>query len=121
MNPGYFWEDLRRRNRIRYLNGIDKTSGCTSTSFHPVDAPTAYNMEYLQQVAMAKNLGNEVPKTTDGGRLTNVSTSGQALTLLRQRNKIKKDFSRMQAEKEQVVEVMLISPFHFEFYRCFFK
>ena len=82
--PAYFWESLRRYNRVRYnkglafetvsvivmlfyLNaqlcylrefekGIDNTVGCTSTKFNAnaEGEVTAYNMEYLQQVALAK-------------------------------------------------------------------
>ena len=40
----------------------------------------------------------------DGNKIINVTSKGQALTLLRQRNKIKKDFSKMQREKEKKVE-----------------
>merc|ERR1712196_332658 len=40
----------------------------------------------------------------DGNKIINVTSKGQALTLLRQRNKIKKDFSKMQQEKEKKVE-----------------
>ena len=40
----------------------------------------------------------------EGSKIINVTSKGQALTLLRQRNKIKKDFDNMQKEKEKKVE-----------------
>ena len=125
---------------VTLVPGIDNTVGCTSTKF-VADAEgeaTAYNMEYLQQVALSKAMvyhssfnltchelitdhfeiklstnwnnvyviqGQEGPTLDgDGNKIINVTSKGQALTLLRQRNKIKKDFSKMQQEKEKKVE-----------------
>ena len=41
---------------------------------------------------------------SEGSKIINVTSKGQALTLLRQRNKIKKDFDNMQQEREKKVD-----------------
>ena len=55
---------------------------------------------YVQQ-------GKDGPTLDDeGNKIINVTSKGQALTLLRQRNKIKRDFNKMQNEKQEKVEEM---------------
>ena len=108
--PLEFWEHWRQRNRLRYFEhitafhtaffvtphfsvcryskGIDKTKGCTSTTFM-LDSPAlAYDLKYIQQrrlSASASELGTIV--RSDGSELLKATTSGQAVTMLRQRKK----------------------------------
>ena len=62
-------------------------------------------MNYIQQVARAAELGmSSAARGSDGKAITKVSNAGDALTLLRQRNKIRKSFNEMVELKQQTVE-----------------